>query len=160
DLRDARRCLSQLAWFDVAGVQERTRGWLHSIDPRHRAEGYRAAAQCRLGELADDVRGSARDEFDPNLIFVSLCSAKVLGIETAGISLPAAISDVLALLEADDEEVESDLAAHADLERLVLERLKLEEERLAAIATRGTAGATHAGGPGGGGVVWLDLEEK
>jgi HEAT repeat protein len=158
DLRDARLCLAQLAWFDVSGVQERARGWLHSIDARRRAEGYRAAAQCRLGDLADDVRGSAREELDPDLIFVSLCSAKVLGVEVDGFTLPAAIPDVLALLAEEQEQASSELADRADLERVVLERLRLEEERLASLSTRSSGGATHAGAPGG--AVWLDLDAK
>jgi hypothetical protein len=158
-LRDARQLLAQQGWFDVARVEEAARGWLRSVDARRRAEGYRMAARCRLGDLADDVRRAAHDEFEPDLIFLALCSAKVLGVAVDGLSLPATVCDVQVLLAADQSESEAELAASADMQRIAQERLRVEEERLAAVATRGAGGAVHAGRSLGG-VVWLDLDAK
>lgn len=158
-LRDARQFVSQKAWFDVPRVEEAARGWLRSVDARRRAEGYRIAARCRLGDLADDVRRAAHDEFDPDLIFLALCSAKVLGVAVDGASLPATVSDVQALLAADQSESESELAASTDVQHIAQERLRIEEERLAAVATRGAGGAVqHAGSLGGS--VFLDLDAR
>jgi len=151
DVRDARRFLARTAWFDVGKVEETTRAWLHALDARHRVEGYRAAATCRLGDLADDVRRAARDEMESEPTLVAALCAKVLGVEVESGVHPVVVADPVALLESDDD-VGPTLTTeeHEDFQRrLVQYRDEVERDR-AQRRARGPGGG-GGGGFGGGG---------
>ena len=150
DVRDARRLLARCAWFDVGKVEETTRAWLRALDARHRIEGYRAAATCRLGDLADDVRRAARDEVESEPALVAALSAKVLGVEVESRVHPVVVADPVALLEGEDdvgptltdedrEEFEQRLTAHRD------EVARTRARRRA----RGSSGGLGGGDAGG-----------
>jgi hypothetical protein len=150
DVRDARRFLARSAWFDVGKVEETTRAWLHALDARHRIEGYRAAATCRLGDLADDVRRAARDETEAEPTLVAALCAKVLGVEVESGVHPVVLADPVALLESEDD-VGPTLTneEHEDFQRRLVQYRDEIERAQAQRRARGPRGG--GGGLGGSG---------
>src|SRR5258706_10946787 len=121
------------------------------MEARHRGEGSRAAANCRLGDLAADVHRAARDEDDPRVIAVAICSARVLGVEIEGLELAAAPLDPATLFEADDDGVTADGAASfkEESQRLAERREQIRNELRREALARGARGGGGGGGGGG-----------
>jgi hypothetical protein len=112
EVQSARSLLARWTWFDAGKVQGAVKGWLHSTEKRQRTEGYLAAASCRLGDLADDVRKAAHEETDANVVAAARSSAKTLGVAVGTTVLPATLPDVAVLLE-DEKDEEDDPSAVA-----------------------------------------------
>jgi HEAT repeat protein len=160
DLRDARAFLSQYAWVDVERVKDAVSVWVRAVDPRHRSEGYRAAARCRLGDLAEEIGRAARDEVDPDVTATAWRSAKLLGIAPDGVAPSTAVGDLVALLDPTDDGdgfPEAEESAEALEARLARRMVELERERQLAQ----TAGPGPAASPGaGGGSVSSDRDGR
>jgi len=158
DLRDARALLGQYAWFDVEKVQGAVAIWLRTLDARHRTEGYRVAAACRLGDLADDVRRAALDEDEPGVVAVALRACMKLGVASDGMKCPPTAPALVALLEKANDDASDD--PDATLEEMVARITQPKAPTDPDAATRDGAQKTgHAGGTLGS-AVWLDLEAK
>jgi hypothetical protein len=159
-LREARRFLAQNTWFDVDKVAKAAKGWLYALDTRHRIEGYRVAATCRLGDLAEDVARAARDEVDPDVITVAACSANALGVAVDGFPQLSGAFELVALLDG-NESAATDAAAISEEQarRVAQSRQQAADEQRNAAFQKPVLAAT-AGGSIGGGPVWLNLDQK
>jgi hypothetical protein len=82
ELLDAEEFVARNAWVRLRDVTDRVAAWIGSQNPTLRREGYRGAADLRLGDLADRLATALAQESDAACLRVGLESARTLGAAT------------------------------------------------------------------------------